>query len=137
MHERRNAKTVREAYEAFQRGDIHSLLASLTPDAEWWVPGEREIMPYAGRRQGHSAIEEFFTEMARNEDVLEFTPLDFTAQDHRVVVSGHYRARVKSTGREFEYDWVHVFVFRDDKIASFREYSDTASAYLAYTQRVA
>ena len=45
---------------------------------------------------------------------------------------GDYAWRVKSTGREYESDFVHVFTVRDEKVARFQEFMDTAAVSAAY-----
>jgi uncharacterized protein len=137
MSSQQKVNVVKEAYEAFGRGDIGGLLNKLTTDVDWWTPGEPETMSHTGTHRGHEGVKQFFKELDRNEQVIEFVPREFIAGSDHVAVLGHYRAKVKSTGRELEYDWAHVFAFRGDKIASFREYCDTAAAALAYTHHVA
>jgi ketosteroid isomerase-like protein len=72
-----------------------------------------------------------------NQETLEFEPREFIAQGDKVVSLGHYRWRVKTTGREFSSDFAHVFTVRDGKIVSFQEYTDTASAARAYQKSAA
>ena len=48
------------------------------------------------------------------------------------MVLGDYAWRVKSTGREYETDFVHVFTARDGKVARFQEFMDTAVVGWAY-----
>ena len=59
-------------------------------------------------------------------------PREFIAQDDKVVSLGHYKWRIKETGREFESDFVHIFTIRDGQIVGFREHFDTAAAAAAY-----
>jgi ketosteroid isomerase-like protein len=54
------------------------------------------------------------------------------AQGDKVVALGDYAWRVKSTGREYESDFVHVFSVRDGKVARFQEFMDTAVVGWAY-----
>src|SRR5690349_21173010 len=34
-----NVAAIRQAYEAFSRGDIDTVMAAFSPDIEWYVPG--------------------------------------------------------------------------------------------------
>ncbi len=45
---------------------------------------------------------------------------------------GDYAITLKKTGKKMASDWVHVFTFRDGKVAAFREFLDTAAAAEAY-----
>lgn len=47
MSEQQNIQTVKDAYAAFERGDVPAILAMLTDDVGWEMPGPAEI-PYAG-----------------------------------------------------------------------------------------
>jgi ketosteroid isomerase-like protein len=66
------------------------------------------------------------------EEVVQFEPQEFIADENQVVVLGHYAWRVRSTGRKYESDWAHVFTVRGGRIVRFREYTDTAAATAAY-----
>lgn len=46
-----NVQVVKNAYAAFGRGDIQTILNNLTHDVEWVLPGEGEI-PQAGVYDG-------------------------------------------------------------------------------------
>jgi ketosteroid isomerase-like protein len=126
-----NLAIVQGAYNDFKTGDIQALLARMSEDATWQLP-EIAGVALAGRRTGRDSVAEFFATVARDQDVIEFSPGEFVAQGDKVVSLGHYKWRVKETGREFESDFVHVFTIRDGKIAAFREYFDTAAAAAAY-----
>ena len=132
MNEQRNTETARRAYELFKAGDIESLLDLYTDDVAWETP-KVENMPQTGKRKGKQEMLEFLSLVGQDEN-LHFEPREFVAQGDKVVVLGDYRWRIKSTGKEYESDWVHVCTFNDDgKITSFKEYLDTAAARDAYT----
>jgi ketosteroid isomerase-like protein len=131
MSERGNEQTIRHAYAAFQRGDIPMVLSKLTDDVQWTLPGKPDV-PYAGTYHGQQGVAEFFQRLSKTEDVQTFEPRTFLSAGDLVVVLGHYAARVKATGQTAQTDWVHVFTFRDGKVASWQEYYDTASYARAY-----
>jgi uncharacterized protein len=136
MSEKTNLQVVKDAYEAFLRGDVDTVLETLADDVEWEVAGPSEI-PYAGVFRGKSGVADFFRILADSDDVLFFEAETFFTHDDRVAVFGHYNARVKATGNEAHADWVHSFVIRNGKIAMFREYFDTAKFAQAYRSEVA
>ena len=131
MSEKENLRVVKDAYAAFERGDIDGVLNALAEDVEWEVPGPAEI-PYAGLFRAKSGVADFFRILSDSDDVLFFEAEMFFTQGDRVAVFGHYTARVKGTGNEAHADWVHSFVVRNGKIAKFREYYDTAKFAEAY-----
>ena len=131
MSEQNNAATVQQAYNNFKTGNIQALVDQMSDGITWQLP-EIEGVPLAGTRKGRDGVEEFFATLARDQDVLEFEPLESVAQGDKVISLGHYKWRVKETGREFESDFVHVFTIRDGRIVAFREHFDTAVVAAAY-----
>jgi ketosteroid isomerase-like protein len=131
MAEQDNVKIVQEAYAAFGRGDISSVVDACADAVEWIVPGAAGV-PVAGKRRGREQVAEFFRTLGENQTAQQFEPREFIAQGDKVAVLGHYRWRIKPTGRTFESDWVHVFTVRDRRVVHFQEYSDTAAEAEAY-----
>jgi len=122
---------VKDAYAAFERGDVATILAMLTDDVAWEMPGPAEI-PYAGSRRGHAGAGEFFQRLAASDEVQLFEPRQFLADGNVVVVLGRYEAGVRATGKTAKSDWVHVFEFRDGKVSRWREFYDSAAYAEAY-----
>jgi ketosteroid isomerase-like protein len=127
MAEQENVGVVRDAYAAFQRGDIPGLIEMLADDVDWWAPGPPEHIPQAGRVSGRAAVGGFFRRLAESEEITHFEPREFIAQGDKVVVTGNYRGRTRPAGRDYDLDWLHVFTIRDGRVAAFREYLDTAA----------
>jgi hypothetical protein len=61
-----------------------------------------------------------------------FKPREFIAQGDKVIGLGLYEAKVKSTGRTYQLEWVHSFSIRDGKIVNFHEYVDGYAGLAAY-----
>jgi uncharacterized protein len=129
--ERENTQLVHQAYQHFKNADIQSVLGLLSEDVEWTL-FEIEGVPFSGTRRGSERVGEFFSEVFDTEEVLHFEPRELVAQGEKVVALGHYAWRVKSTGREYETDFVHVFSVRDGKVARYQEFMDTAVVGAAY-----
>lgn len=136
MSEQDNVALVQQVYNNFKAGNIPALLDMLPDNVTWHLP-EIEGVPFAGKRTGREAVRDFFVGVEANQETLEFEPREFIAQGDKVVSLGHYRWRVKTTGREFSSDFAHVFTIRDGKIMGFQEYTDTASAARAYQKSAA
>ena len=132
MQEARNTQIVKDAYDAFGRGDVETLLGYFDETILWKpVHGAARHVPTAGERRGKAAVGEFFKIVSEQVNFLRFEPKDFVAQDDKVVAIGHYVARVPS-GRGFESDFVMVFTLRDGKVVEFQEFSDSAAINAAY-----
>ena len=131
--ETQNTKTVQDAFAAFLRGDVTSLLGLMTDDVVWEpVLGTASHVPFSAKRQGKPAVAEFFQQVAANEEFTQFEPREYIAQGNTVVAVGHYRAVTKSTGKSFESDFAMVFTLRDGKVARFREFTDSAGINAAF-----
>jgi ketosteroid isomerase-like protein len=133
MSEAQNTKVVQDAYAAFGRGDIPALLGHMTDDILWQpVIGTSKQVPFSGERKGKAGVAEFFQQVAETEDFQLFEPREFIAQGNTVVALGHYRAVTKTTGKSFDSPFAMVFTLRDGKVASFREFTDSAGVNAAF-----
>ena len=133
MADRDNVQVVRDAYAAFQRGDITALLALVADNVEWHaIKGAEGVAPHAGARRGKAAVADFFAQLGASTEFTRFEPREFIAQGDQVVAIGEYAARVKSTGRSVASDWAMVFTVRDGKVVRFREWTDSAQLVRAY-----
>lgn len=131
MNEEANTRTVREGYEKFGSGDINALMDLCDQEIDWTVP-EVENAPFAGYWHGRESVLEFFNLLAVAEDITDFEPREFIAQGDRVVVLGRSTATVRSTGRHYSTEWVHVITVKNGKMTSFHEFFDTAAAMRAF-----
>jgi ketosteroid isomerase-like protein len=134
MKEQDNIGLVRQAYEAFDKGDTQRLLSLFARDIDWDLP-EVEGISFTGKRKGVDQVAEFFRQMADQQDAREFKADDFIGQGDRVVVLGHCTWTVKATGLDYSDEFCHLFTIKDGKIASFKEFADTHRAALAYQPR--
>jgi ketosteroid isomerase-like protein len=133
MSEQQHMQVVRQAYDAFLRGDIAAVLDLLSDDVDWEaVNGAGSRIPVGGRRFGRHNVAGFFTTLGETTVFRQFQPKEFIAQGDKVVTLGHYEAEVKPTGRRYESDWAMVFTLRNGKIVHFREYTDSAAIVAAF-----
>ena len=128
-----NVEVVQQAYAAFGAGDLQKLLGLMTADVVWEFPAS-PVIPWAGTFKGPSDVARFFAAIMEHSEAQAFEPLHFVASEDRVVALGRERFRVKSTGRTWECQWAHAMTVRDGKIASFREYTDTAAMAGAFAK---
>ena len=126
MNEQQNVGVVRQAYEAFGRGDVDGLIALLDPQVSWRTPGPPDL-PSAGLRHGADAVRDFFGVLLNTFEITNFAPSDFLAQGDKVVVLGTSLERVKATGTAIDFRWVHVFTVRNGRIVAFEEPADVSA----------
>ena len=133
MAEDVNTQVVKDAYAAFQRGDIDGVLALVDDNVEWEaVKGTEGVVPTAGVRRARRGVAEFFSQLAQWADFQQFEPHEFIAQGDQVVAIGAYKLTVRPTSKRVAADWVMVFTIRDGRIARFREWTDSAQLVQAF-----
>ena len=133
-----NVDATRKGYEAFQRGDIPTLIRDLLDDNCTWIsPGPNDTLPWAGTFKGKQEIANFFAQVAANLELTEFAPREMIEQGDTVVVLGTLSGRAKKTGKPVKNEWAHVFKFSNGKVVFFQEYIDTAADVVAMSSPAA
>jgi steroid delta-isomerase-like uncharacterized protein len=135
MKEQENVQVVQKMFEGFGQRDLPAVLDTLAEDAYWQSPVTRAVskqISWARPRHGREQVATFFKELFEKVQPERLEPLQFTAQDDRVIVEGKNRGTVKSTGKNYEHDWVMVFTLVDGKILKFKHYYDTADILVAF-----
>ena len=127
----KNIQTVKDFFAAIGRGDSEALLALVTEDIEWIIPGED--WPLAGTHRGHDGVTDLLETASRSIETST-EPREFVAQGDRVLVAGFAKGRIKATNKIFEDDWVFAITVRNGKLTNIREYVDTQA--LARAARV-
>jgi ketosteroid isomerase-like protein len=119
---------VQNAYAAFGRRDISAILEMLTDDVQWeFISSASGGSPYAGRYSGKEDVRRWFGVLAQSDDIQQFEPREFLAGPNHVTVLGWERTRVLPNGGVFESDWIHVFMFKGDKVSRWIGAADTAA----------
>ena len=122
-----NIKTIAAAYEAFGRGDVPAILDMLSDDVDWAAEANSTAAPWFGVKRGKDGVVSFFEAFGSTVEVLEFTPVSFTANDTDVMAVIRYRGRIRATGKEVSMNLHHYWTFRGDgKIVYYRGSEDTA-----------
>ncbi len=120
---KQNTEIIHGVYAAFATGDIPTVLGVLAPNASWI---EAEGGPYGGTFVGPNAVlENVFMKIGGEWDGYTAIPDEFIANDNTVVALGKYSGKYKATGKSFTAPFVHVWKFRDGKVISFQQHTDT------------
>ena len=132
MSQTDNIKVVQDAYDAFARGDVQSILDLLDTNIVWkGVYGAGPHVPTSGERRGKAQVGEFFKQVAESVSFSRFEPKEFIATADKVVALGHYTGATP-IGKTFDSDFAMVFRLRDGKVTEFQEFTDSASVNAAY-----
>ncbi|WP_167828977.1 nuclear transport factor 2 family protein [Streptomyces sp. MZ04] len=112
-------------WSKLQGGDRAGVLALLPDTLDWFVPGDPELVPWAGRRTAKAEIEEFLgmlggamkPEMNKVEQVV--------ADASHAVVMGHFEHRCKATGKLFASPYALHLTVEDGLVHGYEIYEDT------------
>lgn len=119
-------ETIKAAYAAFGRNDPSVLFAAMDPAVSW---NEAEGNPLADRNPyvGAQAIGEgVFGRLLGAIDGFSAVPVTFIDGTDDVVVLGRYGGTMKASGAPLDAQFCHVYRFRDGKVMSFQQYTDSA-----------
>ena len=123
-----NKRSVAELFARFNASDIPGVLALMTDDVTWRVPGKPELSPVAGI-YNKGRLERLFSRMlAQLESGLQMTVLGLLAEGNNVAVEVESQGDLRN-GRKYRQQYHFLITFRDGKIASVREYLDTHHAF--------
>jgi uncharacterized protein len=118
--------TIKAAYAAFGRNDPSVLFGAMDAAVSW---NEAEGNPLADRNPyvGAQAIGEgVFGPLMAAIDGFTAVPATFIDGGDDVVVQGRYGGTMKGSGARMDAQFCHVYRFRDGKIVSFQQYTDSA-----------
>ncbi len=119
----KNVQIVKDFFAAIGRYNEHDLLALVTEDIEWIIPGED--WPLAGTHRGHAGLADVLQKASEEVETTYPEPPEFVAQGDRVLVVGVATGKIKATNRTFKDDWVFAITVRNGKVTKIREYIDT------------
>jgi ketosteroid isomerase-like protein len=122
-------RAVTDLFARFSTGDIPGVLAMMTEDVTWRLPGRRELLPIAGEYNKERLKRMFDGMLAQlDERGLQMRVVGLVAEGDSVA------AEVESIGdlrndRQYRQQYHFLIRFRDGKIAAVREYLDTQHTF--------
>jgi ketosteroid isomerase-like protein len=120
-----DVSTMRNAYEAFNRGDIAAVLEAFDPQIEWHEPGGGRA-PQGTYQGAQSVANDVFATVPENFSEFEAQPERFIDAGDSLVVVGTFRGRPKAGG-QMEAPFAHVWKMRAGKAMSFHNHVESAS----------
>jgi ketosteroid isomerase-like protein len=124
----RNRATAQRFFDLFSASDLDGVLALLTDDATWRIPGKKELTPTAGVYT-KERIGRLFHRMLDNLATgLRMTVISAIAEGDRVALEVTSSGDLKN-GRRYRQEYHFLMEFRDGRIGAVREYLDTQHAH--------
>jgi ketosteroid isomerase-like protein len=125
-----NVEVVRSAFDAWNRGDLDSVLAHLDADVEW--EENPDVYPGLDRvYRGHAGF------LKRQRDAFDAWEW-FRVEDQEFIDAGDYvvaalrlKAKGRHSGIEVEMSVCDCFTFRDEKVVRHRVFTDRDEALKA------
>lgn len=116
-----NIELVKKFYLLFGKKD-RQFLELCADSIEWAV---MKNMPNGGTHVGKKAVfDGYFPKLFSNFAEFHVSTDEHTAVDDKVIVLGTYHIVSKSK-KKFNAPFVHIYTIKDNKIAKFRQYTDT------------
>lgn len=132
MSEQLNVEAVRRIYQLTNDGDLPSVLNLLSDDVELFLFGSSKV-PWAGHWRGRQGAEQFLMTMGKAAEVKDISDV-FVGAGDLVIAIHRPTVRIRATGRDGDFNCVHVWTFRDGLVVRMREYADTAAWEAAFDQ---
>jgi uncharacterized protein len=116
---------LREAYGAFNRGDIDAAVRSFDPQIEWSEPAE---FPGGGAYHGRAAAKQYLAQSRAAWAEGTSEPERFIPAGDRIVVFVHARVRPKDSEEWQDVRLADVYTFRGATAVQMRAFADRQDA---------
>jgi ketosteroid isomerase-like protein len=116
---------LREAYAAFNRGDIDAAVKSLDEQIEWSEPVE---FPGGGTYHGRERAKRYLAQSYAAWAEVASEPEQFILHGDQVVVFVHARVRAKGSNDWQDVRLADVYTFRDGKAVRMHAFADRQQA---------
>lgn len=106
----------------------------MSDSIEWWVPGPKNILPFAGMWKGAEGLNEFSSQLSKTMryDKVEIREYIIDGDEIAAIFWGEGIAL--STGKPFQSEILRLYTFKDGKIIKVRNFYDTNSYVAALTK---
>jgi ketosteroid isomerase-like protein len=116
---------LKEAYAAFNRGDIDAAVEPFDPQIEWTEPSE---FPGGGAYHGRDEVKRYLAQSRAPWAEGSSEPEQFIPSGNRIVVFVHARFRPKGSNEWKDVSVADVYTIRDGKIVEMRAFADRQEA---------
>lgn len=132
--ENKNMDIVRQFHS--RKGYITNFIKSgmMSEDVEWFVPGPKEILPFAGTWKGADGITEFNRLLSATMRYDKTEIKEYIVDGDQVAAIFWGEGIAKATGKPFKSEILRLYTFKEGKIIRVRNFYDTSSYVAAVTQ---
>jgi len=127
MVNKQNIQVIDKLYNAFETGDMPTVLGSMHPDIEWNEAEGNSLAdgnPYIGP---DAILNGVFARLGANHEYFNLEDIKLhNMSDDKVLATLRYDAKVKDTGKSYNAQAAHLWTLNTDgKISAFQQYVDT------------
>jgi ketosteroid isomerase-like protein len=119
-----NKRIILGFFENLSAGNGEAILGALADSATWWVQGNFQLSGTKSKKEFAALVGDLG---AKIDGGLRVTPKGITAEGERVAVEAESYAKMKN-GKTYQNTYHFLFIVRDGKIQSVKEYLDTIHA---------
>lgn len=116
---------LRDAYAAFNRGDIDAAVKPLDSDIEWREP---DSFPGGGLYHGHEGVKHYLRQSRAYWAEGSSEPEEFIPIGNRIVVFVHARVRLQGSQEWHEVRLADVYTFQNGRAIQMRAFADREQA---------
>ena len=124
-----NLEIIKTLYQAFENGEIETILDILDPNVEWH---ESEKLPYGGTFIGRDAVfAGVFEKIGAQWENFQAHVEEFIDGGDRIITLGFDRGTYKATGKSMEAPTASIWTLKNGKVIKFVQYIDTMKVWEA------
>jgi ketosteroid isomerase-like protein len=120
-----NVALVEQAYDAFGRGDVETVLGLFSENIEWY---EAENSPFWPGRAFHGPqeiVQEVFARLGAETTDFRISISRTLGCGETVLVEGRYSGTWNANGTSFDLQMAHIWDFENGKAVRWQQYTDT------------
>ena len=124
-----------EAYfKALASRTIDGILAVISEDIDWYVPGNSDLAPWLGKRSTKTEIEEFYSLLWAATEPISVNIGRFIIEDDYAIITGEFSSKMLQTGNIVESIFFIEIVVADGLIIKYRLLEDSNAVVEALTK---
>ncbi|QCX38456.1 ketosteroid isomerase [Aureibaculum algae] len=126
MKENQSMQIIDNLYKAFEKGDIPTIMGSMSPKIEWNEAESNSMAsgnPYIGP---DAIINGVFARLGAEHEYFKLADIELhEMSNNKVLATLRYDAKNKKTGKDYNAQAAHLWALKNGKIISFQQYVDT------------
>jgi ketosteroid isomerase-like protein len=129
-----NKQIVMEMLQAFQKGDLPTLLGLMAENVVWYTQGDPSAIPFAGAHQGRDGVKNMFILQAQLMKVQNMSIKAIIGGDDEAqqLVLAHESVLVNQTNQTYEMDFALVLTLANGQVANIESLMDTLAVARAF-----